>query len=247
MKTKKIAAVATLLFAGQAVHAGQVGNLTTFVKNTPAKADEVNGNFNAVKSAVDDNDSRITGHETRLTNVETAVAGGGVKGALLTMFGAAGIFSNRASDTFGYSGYYPLAPQTAGSTPAAFGISAYTLPQGVTSAKAHVQTTCSFDGSSSSTSQALQTQAVIRSPSPTTPPTPGSTTNMIKGPINGDPNFATQSGLPGASIMVQNSSFDYFDLTAGNTYDFGVWFSRQTPYGTNDNGYCSILVSIYRQ
>ena len=238
MKMKKIAAVAALLLAGQAVYAGQVGSLTSFTAHTPAKADEVNGNFNAVKSAVNDND-------TRLVNVEAAVAGGGVKGALLTMFGAAGIFPNSVSDPFGYSGYYPLAPQTAGSTPAAYSISAYTLPQGVTSAKAQVQTTCSFDGSSSSTSQALQTQAVIRSPS--TPGNFGNTTNMIKGPINGDPNFATQSGLPGPNIMVQNSSFDYFDLTAGNTYDFGVWFSQQTPYGTNDNGYCSILVTIYRQ
>src|SRR3569623_2659583 len=125
------------------------------------------------------------------------------------MFGAAGVFPNSVLDPFGYSGYYPLAPQTAGSTPAAYSISAYTLPQGVTSAKAQVQTTCSFDGSSSSTSQALQTQAVIRSPS--NPGNFGTTTNMIKGPINGAPTFATHSGLQGPSILVQTSSCDYVE------------------------------------
>ncbi|MCK0154608.1 hypothetical protein MWU49_12890 [Alcanivorax sp. S6407] len=48
------------------VGATDVTGLTTFVPNTPAKAEEVNGNFNAVKSAVDDNDQRITDLEAKL-------------------------------------------------------------------------------------------------------------------------------------------------------------------------------------
>ncbi len=39
--------------------AGQVTGLTTFVSGTPALASEVNGNFTAVSTAVNENDSRI--------------------------------------------------------------------------------------------------------------------------------------------------------------------------------------------
>ena len=45
--------------------AAGVSGLTTFVPNTPALAEEVNGNFYAVKSAVDDNDQRITDLEAK--------------------------------------------------------------------------------------------------------------------------------------------------------------------------------------
>ncbi len=48
------------------VGATDVTGLTTFVPNTPAKAEEVNGNFDAVKSAVDDNDQRISDLEAKL-------------------------------------------------------------------------------------------------------------------------------------------------------------------------------------
>lgn len=42
------------------VWAGEVTGLKTFTAGTAAKASEVNGNFNAVKTAVDDNDTAIT-------------------------------------------------------------------------------------------------------------------------------------------------------------------------------------------
>ncbi|MFO7594402.1 MAG: hypothetical protein R6X15_10210 [Pseudomonadota bacterium] len=51
--------------------AGQVDTMTTFEADTPAVAAEVNGNFDAVKSAVDDNDSRITANEENInTNTD---------------------------------------------------------------------------------------------------------------------------------------------------------------------------------
>lgn len=60
-------------------HAGPVGPLTTFTANTTAKASEVNANFTAVKSAVDDNDGRITsnaaGISTNATGITTNAAG----------------------------------------------------------------------------------------------------------------------------------------------------------------------------
>ena len=50
------------------VYAGPVGPLTTFAAGTPAKASEVNGNFSAVSTAVDDNDARITLLETTVSS-----------------------------------------------------------------------------------------------------------------------------------------------------------------------------------
>lgn len=44
---------------------------TEFQANTAAKATEVNDNFNAMKSAINDNDTKITDHEDRLTAIES--------------------------------------------------------------------------------------------------------------------------------------------------------------------------------
>jgi hypothetical protein len=51
--------IAILLSLSLAASAGEVGDLNKFENNTKADADEVNANFNAVKSAVDDNYDRI--------------------------------------------------------------------------------------------------------------------------------------------------------------------------------------------
>jgi hypothetical protein len=64
-------AIAALLTAASLGHAGPVGPLTTFTAGTPAKASEVNGNFTAVKTAVDDNAGRIA-------TVESTVSGGNI-------------------------------------------------------------------------------------------------------------------------------------------------------------------------
>jgi len=48
--------------------ASDVTGLTTFVPNTPALAEEVNGNFDSVKSAVDDNHQRITDLEAKVVD-----------------------------------------------------------------------------------------------------------------------------------------------------------------------------------
>src|SRR3569623_699030 len=68
MQTSKILAGAIWVLCAQSVYAGQVNNLTTFTPNTPAKAAEVNGNFGAVKSAVDDNDARINASPSTISN-----------------------------------------------------------------------------------------------------------------------------------------------------------------------------------
>jgi Phage Tail Collar Domain len=52
--------------------AGQVTGLVGFSAGTPAKAAEVNGDFAAVKTAVDDNDARIAAVEAKLAKFGTA-------------------------------------------------------------------------------------------------------------------------------------------------------------------------------
>ncbi|WP_221800361.1 hypothetical protein [Oceanobacter mangrovi] len=83
MKTK-ITAMAAILVAGLNAQAGVVdsGNITTFTAGTAAKASEVNGNFDAVVTAVDANatdisslQSTITDLQTQLTNLQDQVDG----------------------------------------------------------------------------------------------------------------------------------------------------------------------------
>jgi hypothetical protein len=76
------AALLAVCLGAQTGHAGPVGPLTTFTTGTTAKAAEANGNFSAVKTAVDDNHSRIGTLEgvnatSRLTTLETTVTPAG--------------------------------------------------------------------------------------------------------------------------------------------------------------------------
>jgi hypothetical protein len=52
--------LAFMLLAAPCAWAGQVTGLVQFQANTPARAAEVNANFNAVAAAINDNDTRIT-------------------------------------------------------------------------------------------------------------------------------------------------------------------------------------------
>jgi len=54
-------------------HAGSVTVPNTFTADTPAVASQVNGNFSAVKTAVDDNDSRIAALETTVASLQSLV------------------------------------------------------------------------------------------------------------------------------------------------------------------------------
>lgn len=58
------------LCIGAHAFAGPLTVPHTFVANTPAVANDVNQNFSAVKSAVDDNDSRITAAENDIANLQ---------------------------------------------------------------------------------------------------------------------------------------------------------------------------------
>ena len=55
------------------VNAGPVTLPNTFTSGTPAVAAEVNGNFNAVKTAVDDNDSRVGTNAIDIANLTATV------------------------------------------------------------------------------------------------------------------------------------------------------------------------------
>ena len=62
------------VIAAQPALAGNVTGLTTFTAGTPAKASEVNGNFAAVKTAVDDNAGRIAALESAVSALQSMVA-----------------------------------------------------------------------------------------------------------------------------------------------------------------------------
>ncbi len=80
MNKHQIFQTAILALLTMAVSASEVTLPNAFVAGQKARASEVNENFDAVKTAVDDNDARLTAaegtvtdHETRLTAVESQV------------------------------------------------------------------------------------------------------------------------------------------------------------------------------
>lgn len=97
-----------MLCAGSAF-AGPVNIPTTFTSGTPAVASEVNGNFTAVKSAVDDNNTRINtnlttnnSQNTRLNNLENPSGAVSVAGLAFTdeSGGAAGCQTERNTEVY---------------------------------------------------------------------------------------------------------------------------------------------------
>ncbi len=69
-----VVSLAVLAALGGTARAGSVSGLTTFTAGTPAKASEVNGNFAALKTAVDDNASRIAALESAVAALQGTVA-----------------------------------------------------------------------------------------------------------------------------------------------------------------------------
>ncbi len=93
MKTnlKILAMTVLLVWVSEASYAGPVGPLTTFTAGTTAKASDVNANFAAVKTAVDDNDAKLAKFGTTLS---PAVAGNGVTCTLGEILLFAGVVAN---------------------------------------------------------------------------------------------------------------------------------------------------------
>jgi hypothetical protein len=81
----KVVISSAFLATAQASFAGEVTGLTNFSAGTPARAAEVNGNFTAVKTAVDNNHARVTTLEgvnaaARLSTLETNAASPDITG-----------------------------------------------------------------------------------------------------------------------------------------------------------------------
>jgi len=59
MNKKQIIIAATVVLGSSVAWAGSIGILNSFISGTPALASQVNANFTAIKTAVDDNNTRI--------------------------------------------------------------------------------------------------------------------------------------------------------------------------------------------
>ena len=99
----KIALMSLLSFALPAA-AGPVNGLTSFTAGTPARAAEVNGNFTAVKTAVDDNDARITANTQALAAKQERVSGACNAGSAIRQVNADGtVVCQNAGGTTGFA------------------------------------------------------------------------------------------------------------------------------------------------
>ena len=67
-----IGIAAAFMIGGSSAMAGEVSGLVNFEAETTAKASEVNGNFAAVKTAVDENDARITSNAAAIEAIDTS-------------------------------------------------------------------------------------------------------------------------------------------------------------------------------
>jgi hypothetical protein len=102
-----------LVATSVALIAGEVRGLMTFSAGTPARAGEVNANFSAVATAVDDNNSRIALLESRVSAdgnftlpLSTATTGNIFKGnaRFIHDFGANNVFVGANAGNFALSG-----------------------------------------------------------------------------------------------------------------------------------------------
>src|SRR5882762_1811928 len=141
MKTKlNVLTTALFLVVSEAGHAGPVAPLTVFTAGTQAKAAEVNGNFNAVSAAVNNNDTRITTLQSTVTpagNIvlapSTPTAGNILKGTapFVHNFGNSNTFIGENAGNFTMtgafntaSGFQALQANTTGSFNTASGVNA---------------------------------------------------------------------------------------------------------------------------
>ncbi len=77
-----VIALVPMIFAGSSTWAGSVTIPNTFVAGTTARASEVNANFTAVKTAVDDNDAKTPGIDY---NHYSIIGGGAISGTTQTV------------------------------------------------------------------------------------------------------------------------------------------------------------------
>ncbi|MBI3610171.1 MAG: hypothetical protein HY204_05660 [Nitrospirae bacterium] len=99
-------------------------------------------------------------------------------------------------------------------------------------ARAFIWARCSYDGSAAG--QNVYFRVAFRSPTGT-------------GAITIGNSFYLDVHTAAANTSVMAVNFDFFNLTAGQSYDFGVNFISPSPTGGIQTDYCTNMVMIYRQ
>jgi hypothetical protein len=101
-----------------------------------------------------------------------------------------------------------------------------------TNARAFVFARCGFDGSAAG--QDLYFRAAVRTPATTGAATVGD-------------QYYLHAMTPGPNLSVQATNSGWFDLTAGQTYDFGVSFFYATASGGSNPDYCTDMVQVFKR
>lgn len=101
---KQTSILMSLVWFALPAAAGPVNGLTSFTAGTPARAAEVNGNFTAVKDAVDDNDARITANTQALAAKQERVSGACTAGSAIRQVNPDGtVVCQNAGGTAGFA------------------------------------------------------------------------------------------------------------------------------------------------
>lgn len=241
------------LFISSSVVAGNITDIpNTFSAGDTLTASGLNGNFEALRAQVDDNANDVTSNTTAITGNTTAI---GTNASNITTntsdiaTNASGIATNAAAisampglliDSFVENSDYSIFSAVTGfvnvigsgilgSTANQAGTSTYYVPP--INAKAHVFARCTLDADAGGGFYYFR--PAIRSPAGTGTVTVGARS------------FYIQTNFPAANVSVFQSNNDFFDLTAGESYDFGVNFAGTTPTtGTNTDD-CTVTVMVF--
>ena len=91
---------------------------------------------------------------------------------------------------------------------------------------------CTYDGSAAG--QEFWFRVANRTPTAT-------------GPVNVGDNFYIPAETPGVNVSAQGVNYDFFNLNAGTSYDFGVNMAINQATGGTATDYCTLMAQVFRR